>query len=141
MQSGKQMNRLLQGDVGSGKTAVAAAIVYSVAKNGLQSALMAPTEVLATQHFETFKMLFENTGIRCELLTGSTKAKEKKEIKERLKNGEIDLIIGTGLTYLTPVAVISLIVYIILSLLSFKIIEIALGIVLGGIILCYIFNR
>ncbi len=95
MQSGKQMNRLLQGDVGSGKTAVAAAIVYSVAKNGLQSALMAPTEVLATQHFETFKMLFDNTGIRCELLTGSTKAKEKKEIKERLKNGEIDLIIGT----------------------------------------------
>ena len=95
MQSGKQMNRLLQGDVGSGKTAVAAAIVYSVAKNGLQSALMAPTEVLATQHFETFKTLFDNTGIRCDLLTGSTKAKEKKEIKERLKNGEIDLIIGT----------------------------------------------
>ena len=95
MRSGRQMNRLLQGDVGSGKTAVAAAIVYSVAKNGLQSALMAPTEVLATQHFETFKTLFNNTGISCELLTGSTKAKEKKEIKERLKNGEIDLIIGT----------------------------------------------
>ncbi len=95
MQSGKQMNRLLQGDVGSGKTAVAAAIVYNTAKNGMQSALMAPTEVLATQHFETFVKLFENTGITCELLTGSTKAKEKKEIKERLKNGEIDLIIGT----------------------------------------------
>jgi ATP-dependent DNA helicase RecG len=95
MQSGKQMNRLLQGDVGSGKTAVAAAIVYTASKNGMQSALMAPTEVLATQHFETFKRLFENTGITCELLVGSTKAKDKKEIKERLKNGEIDLIIGT----------------------------------------------
>ncbi len=95
MQSGKQMNRLLQGDVGSGKTAVAAAIVYTSSKNGMQSALMAPTEVLATQHFETFTKLFENAGIKCELLVGSTKAKDKKEIKERLKNGEIDLIIGT----------------------------------------------
>ncbi len=95
MQSGKQMNRLLQGDVGSGKTAVAASIVYTASKNGMQSALMAPTEVLATQHFETFVKLFENTGIKCELLVGSTKAKEKKEIKEKLKNGEIDLIIGT----------------------------------------------
>lgn len=95
MQSGKQMNRLLQGDVGSGKTAVAAAIVYTASKNGMQSALMAPTEVLATQHFETFTKLFENTGIRCELLVGSTKAKDKKAIKEQLKNGEIDLIIGT----------------------------------------------
>ncbi len=95
MQSGKQMNRLLQGDVGSGKTAVAAAIVYTASKNGMQSALMAPTEVLAVQHYETFKKLFENTGIKCELLVGSTKAKDKKEFKERLKNGEIDLIIGT----------------------------------------------
>ena len=95
MQKGKQMNRLLQGDVGSGKTAVAAAIVHSVSKNGMQSALMAPTEVLATQHFETFTKLFGGTGIKCELLVGSTKAKDKKEIKERLKNGEIDLIIGT----------------------------------------------
>ncbi len=95
MQKGKQMNRLLQGDVGSGKTAVAAAIVYSTSRNGMQSALMAPTEVLATQHFETFTKLFNGTGIKCELLVGSTKAKDKKEIKERLKNGEIDLIIGT----------------------------------------------
>lgn len=95
MQSGKQMNRLLQGDVGSGKTAVAAAIVYTISKNGMQVALMAPTEVLATQHFETFRKLFEDTGIKCELLVGSTKAKEKKEIKKRLKNGDIDLIIGT----------------------------------------------
>lgn len=95
MQSGKQMNRLLQGDVGSGKTAVSAAIVYNVAKSGMQSALMAPTEVLATQHFETFEKLFKGSGIRCELLTGSTKAKDKKEIKARLEKGEIDLIIGT----------------------------------------------
>ena len=82
MQSGKQMNRLLQGDVGSGKTAVAASIVYTASKNGMQSALMAPTEVLATQHYETFKKLFENTGINCELLVGSTRAKDKNEIKE-----------------------------------------------------------
>ena len=95
MQKGKQMNRLLQGDVGSGKTAVAAAIVYSASTNGMQSALMAPTEVLATQHFETFTKLFNGTGIKCELLVGSTKAKDKKEIKERLKKSEIDLIIGT----------------------------------------------
>lgn len=95
MKKGTQMNRLLQGDVGSGKTAVAGAIVYTVAKNGMQSALMAPTEVLAVQHFETFKALFEGTGICCELIVGSTKAKEKKAIKERLKNGEIDFIIGT----------------------------------------------
>ncbi len=95
MKSGKQMNRLLQGDVGSGKTAVAAALIFTSAKNGMQSALMAPTEVLATQHFETFKILFENSGIRCELLTGMTKAADKKLIKSELRNGEIDLIIGT----------------------------------------------
>lgn len=108
MQSGKQMNRLLQGDVGSGKTAVAASIVYTAAKNGMQSALMAPTEVLAVQHFETFTRLFENSGIRCELLTGSTKAKEKKEVKERLKNGEIDLIIGTHALIQNDVQFVSL---------------------------------
>ena len=95
MQSGKQMNRLLQGDVGSGKTVVAASLVYTASKNHMQSALMAPTEVLAVQHFETFQKLFKDSGIVCELLTGSTKAKEKKEIKERLQNGEIHLIIGT----------------------------------------------
>ena len=95
MESGKQMNRLLQGDVGSGKTAVAAALVYTCAKNGMQSALMAPTEVLAVQHFETFSKLFQSSGINCKLLTGSTKQAEKNQIKESLKNGEIDLIIGT----------------------------------------------
>lgn len=95
MKSGRQMNRLLQGDVGSGKTAVAAALVYSAAKNDMQSALMAPTEVLAVQHFETFSELFKNTGIRCELLTGSTRSAEKVKIKDALRNGEIDLMIGT----------------------------------------------
>ena len=95
MKSGNQMNRLLQGDVGSGKTLVAAAIIYSVAKNQMQSTLMAPTEVLATQHYETFLNIFNGTGIRVELLTGSTTQKNKKAIKESLKNGEIDLIIGT----------------------------------------------
>lgn len=95
MKTGKQMNRLLQGDVGSGKTAVSAAIVYNSAKNGMQCALMAPTEVLAAQHYETFLKLFENTGIKCELLTGNTKSGEKKRIKESLKSGEIDFVIGT----------------------------------------------
>ncbi|MCR4594965.1 MAG: ATP-dependent DNA helicase RecG [Clostridiales bacterium] len=95
MQSGKQMNRLLQGDVGSGKTAVAATLVHSAAKNGMQSALMAPTEVLANQHYETFLNLFEGSGISCALLTGNTKASEKKQIKEKLKKGEINLAIGT----------------------------------------------
>lgn len=89
------MNRLIQGDVGSGKTAVAAAVIYTVIKNGYQAAMMAPTEILAAQHFETFNKLFEDTNIKIALLTGSTKAKEKKEIKEALLDGEIDLAIGT----------------------------------------------
>lgn len=95
MTSGRQMNRLLQGDVGSGKTAVAAALVYSAAKNGLQSALMAPTEVLAEQHYRTFISLFKNCGIRTELLTGSDTAAQKRVKKSALKNGEIDLLVGT----------------------------------------------
>ncbi|MCR4563112.1 MAG: ATP-dependent DNA helicase RecG [Clostridiales bacterium] len=95
MASEKSMNRLLQGDVGSGKTAVAAALIYTVAKNKMQSALMAPTEVLSEQHFRTFKEMFRGTDLKIELLTGSTKAKEKREIKERIKNGETDLVIGT----------------------------------------------
>lgn len=95
MQSDGAMNRLIQGDVGSGKTAVAAAAVYSVIKNGYQSAFMAPTEILARQHYETFLRLFENCSVTVELLTGSTKVKEKREIKQRLAQGEIDLLIGT----------------------------------------------
>ena len=95
MSGGITMNRLLQGDVGSGKTAVAAAVIYNCVKNGFQAALMAPTEVLAGQHYATFNSFFENTGIKTALLTGSVSKKDKQKIKERLKNGEIDLIIGT----------------------------------------------
>lgn len=95
MGSGEPMNRLLQGDVGSGKTAVAAALIYSCAKNGMQSAFMAPTEVLAEQHYRTFEKFFFDTPVTIALLTGSTPAAAKKTIKEKLKNGEIDLIIGT----------------------------------------------
>ncbi len=89
------MNRLVQGDVGSGKTAVAASICYTVAKNGFQAAFMAPTEILAKQHFATFSKLFENTDIRVALLTGTLKESEKKLIRAKLANGEIDLVIGT----------------------------------------------
>ena len=95
MMSGRQMNRLLQGDVGSGKTAVAAALVYSAAKNSMQSALMAPTEVLAEQHYKTFLKLFDGCSINVELLTGSDTAAQKRRKKEALKAGEIDLLIGT----------------------------------------------
>mgnify|MGYP003277078827 FL=1 len=95
MMSGRQMNRLLQGDVGSGKTAVAAALVYSAAKNSMQSALMAPTEVLAEQHYKTFLKLFEGCSINVELLTGSDTTAQKRRKKEALKAGKIDLLIGT----------------------------------------------
>lgn len=89
------MNRLLQGDVGSGKTAVAAALIYTAAKNGYQSAFMAPTGILAGQHYKTCLKFFEGTGINVSLLTGSTTATKKREVKSRLANGEINLIIGT----------------------------------------------
>ena len=95
MMSGRQMNRLLQGDVGSGKTAVAAALVYSAAKNSMQSALMAPTEVLAEQHYKTFLKLFEGCGIKVERLTGSDTAAQKRRKKEALRAGDIELLIGT----------------------------------------------
>lgn len=95
MMLSRPMNRLLQGDVGSGKTAVSAALIYNAAKNGYQSALMAPTEVLAIQHHKTMTGFFKNTNIRAALLTGSTPAAEKRKIKSAVKNGEIDLLIGT----------------------------------------------
>jgi len=95
MASGRPMNRLVQGDVGSGKTAVAAALCFSMAKNGFQAALMAPTEILAEQHYNTLLSFTEKTGIRCALLTGSVTKKEKKLIKAALKDGEIDVIVGT----------------------------------------------
>ena len=89
------MNRLLQGDVGSGKTAVAAAAVYNAVRNGMQCAFMAPTEILAMQHFDTLSRFFEGTPVRLALLTGSTRASQKKKIYEALQNGEIDLAVGT----------------------------------------------
>jgi len=95
MASGRPMNRMIQGDVGSGKTAVAAALMYVSAKNGFQSALMAPTEILAEQHFNTLQNITENTGVRCGLLTGSATKKQKNIIKDALKRGEIDVIVGT----------------------------------------------
>ena len=95
MRSGLPMNRLCQGDVGSGKTMVAAACVYFAARNGRQAALMAPTEILARQHYETLAPLLEPLGVRCALLTGSTGVKAKRETNAALAAGDIDLAIGT----------------------------------------------
>lgn len=95
MQGGGVMRRLVQGDVGSGKTAVAAAVVYSCIKSGYQAAMMAPTEVLAGQHYRTFLSFFENTNIKIAVLTGSMTKKSKDEVKKRLASGEIDFVIGT----------------------------------------------
>ena len=95
MTSGKIMNRLVQGDVGSGKTAVAMVAAYWAIKNGYQVTIMAPTEVLANQHFESFQKVFEPAGIKVVLLTGSLKAKEKRETLEQVKNGDAQMIVGT----------------------------------------------
>lgn len=95
MKSGKAMNRLLQGDVGSGKTAVAAALCYCAVKNGWQAAMMAPTEILAGQHYRSLSGLLAPAGVRVALLTGSTKAAEKRKIREALAAGEIGLLVGT----------------------------------------------
>ena len=90
-----KMNRLLQGEVGSGKTVVAAISLYAVITSGYQGAIMVPTEVLANQHFETFKELFKNSDVRVEMLSSSITASNKKAILESLRNGEIDILIGT----------------------------------------------
>jgi ATP-dependent DNA helicase RecG len=95
MNSDKAMNRLVQGDVGSGKTAVAAALIYYAKMCGRQSALMAPTEVLAVQHYHGLSPLFEKLGIKVALLTGSASASEKKRIKESVESGDTDVLIGT----------------------------------------------
>lgn len=92
---GKQMNRLLQGDVGSGKTIVALMTLLIGLDNGFQGALMAPTEILATQHYEGLKELVEGLGISIELLTGSVKTAKRREIHEKLESGELDILIGT----------------------------------------------
>ncbi len=95
MTSGKIMNRLVQGDVGSGKTAVAIITSFWAIQNGYQAAIMAPTEVLASQHFESFKNIFEPAGIKVVLLTGSLKAKEKREALAQVADGTAQMIVGT----------------------------------------------
>ncbi len=95
MQREFPMNRLIQGDVGSGKTLVAAAAAYFCCRNGFSTLVMAPTEVLAQQHFKTFSELLSPLGVRVELLSGSLAAKEKSEVRRRAREGEIDVLIGT----------------------------------------------
>jgi ATP-dependent DNA helicase RecG len=95
MEKHKPMNRLVQGDVGSGKTIVALLAMYKCTRNGFQSLMMVPTEILAEQHYLTFKDLLEGTGMRIELLKGSMTAKEKNAALQRIRNHEADIIIGT----------------------------------------------
>ena len=93
--SGKQMNRLLQGDVGSGKTLVAIMCMLIALDNGFQSCLMAPTEILAAQHYETFTQMLSGMGVGVALLTGSTKKKEREDIHAGLLSGKVNILIGT----------------------------------------------
>ena len=95
MEKDTAMNRLLQGDVGSGKTVVSIVAAYKAVKSGYQAAIMAPTAILADQHLKNFTKMLEPFGIRCELLVSSVTKKNKELILERLKNGEIDILIGT----------------------------------------------
>ena len=95
MASGRQMSRLLQGDVGSGKTLVAAALVWQCVQAGYAAAFMAPTEILAEQHDRTLRSILGRLGVRIGLLTGSTRAKEKRDLITALEAGSLDLIIGT----------------------------------------------
>ncbi|MHB9306200.1 ATP-dependent DNA helicase RecG [Fusobacterium polymorphum] len=93
--NGKIVNRLIQGDVGSGKTVVAIVMLIYMAENGYQGALMAPTEILANQHYLGMKERLEKIGLKVELLTSSIKGKKKNEILERIANGDVDIVIGT----------------------------------------------
>ena len=93
--SGKQMNRLLQGDVGSGKTLVALMCMLIALDNGYQACIMAPTEILANQHFETIRNFLGNMTVNVNLLTGSTRKKQREKIAEELKNGTLHILIGT----------------------------------------------
>ena len=93
--SGKPMNRLVQGDVGSGKTMVAAAAAFLAAENHCQAALMAPTEILAEQHYRSLSDLFAPLGVRVALLTGSMREKEKRQTRELISQGMVDLVVGT----------------------------------------------
>ena len=95
MRSGRQMNRLLQGDVGSGKTLVALMCMLLAIDNGSQACLMAPTEILATQHYYTFRSMLEGLGLGVELLIGSVRTADKRKIKQRIASGETQIVIGT----------------------------------------------
>lgn len=95
MESNKAMNRLVQGDVGSGKTVVAAMAMYKAVKNGYQASMMAPTAILATQHYEGMSKMLEPFGMKCALFTSSLTKKQKEKLIEQLKNGEIQVAIGT----------------------------------------------
>lgn len=103
VRTGKQMNRLLQGDVGSGKTIVAFMSMLMAIDNAYQACLLAPTEILAQQHFRNISQYAARLGLRCVLLTGSTKAKERKGILPGLHNGEINIVIGTHAVLEEPV--------------------------------------
>ena len=104
MGSGRVMSRLIQGDVGSGKTLVAAALIWFTWKGGYASAFMAPTEILAEQHFATLTAMLSPLGLRVGKLTGAMSAKEKRLAKEALQNGEFDLIVGTHALFSEDVA-------------------------------------
>lgn len=95
LSTGQQMNRLLQGDVGSGKTMVATLVMLLALDNNFQAALMAPTEILANQHYEGISEMLEKIGVKVALLTGSTKTAQRKELFESLENGETKILIGT----------------------------------------------
>ena len=95
LKSGKQMNRLLQGDVGSGKTVVALLTALLAVDNGYQACIMAPTEILANQHYDTITKMLGSSGVNCQLLTGSTTTKQRQPLHEQLRNGSIDILIGT----------------------------------------------
>lgn len=105
MNSGTQMNRLLQGDVGSGKSIIAILTALIAIDNGYQASLMAPTEILATQHFENFREALERIGVRPALLTGSTKKRHRVEILAGLEDGSIHLLIGTHALIEDPVKI------------------------------------
>ena len=95
LKSPYQTMRLLQGDVGCGKTVVVATLIYAVSKLGMQSAIMAPTEILAVQHYNLFKDFYKNKNIKIELITSNTKKNTRENILEKLEEGEIDVLVGT----------------------------------------------
>lgn len=95
MESNKQMNRLIQGDVGSGKTIIGVIAMYKAIISGYQAAMMAPTEILARQHYESISKTLKGSGVKCELLVGSLSKKNKDRILEDLKTGNIDILVGT----------------------------------------------